>query len=406
MAIDIEKIRSDFPILNSKVYGKTLVYLDNAATTQKPKQVIDTLTDYYSGMNANIHRGTHYLSIEATEAYEASRRSIARFINAPSPSQVIFTRGTTESVNLVADSFGRGFLEKDDEILISAMEHHSNIVPWQLAAEKSGSKIRVIPMNDSGELILDDLNKLLTSKTKILAVTHVSNALGTINDIREIIRMAHTKDIPVFVDGAQAIQHFGIDVQELDCDFYAFSGHKMYAPMGIGVLYGKQEHLEKLPPYHGGGEMIKTVSFEKTTYNELPFRFEAGTPNVGGVLALAEAVSYLSSIGMDKIAAAEEELFNYAYEKLSEVPDLRMISKAKRKTSVLSFLIGNIHPYDAGTLIDHYGIAVRTGHHCAQPLMDFLKIPGTVRASIALYNTKSEIDTLCEAILKVKQMLS
>ncbi|MDO9511378.1 MAG: cysteine desulfurase [Bacteroidales bacterium] len=404
MISDIEKIRADFPILATNVYGKPLVYLDNAATTQKPQVVIDTLSSYYSTMNANIHRGTHYLSIEATEAYEAARRNIAAFIKASSSSEIIFTRGTTESINLLADTFSRAFIKSGDEILVSEMEHHSNIVPWQLAAEKSGATVKVIPMNDLGELVLDNLDSLLTTKTRIVAVAHVSNALGTIHPIEEIIRKAHEKGIPVFIDGAQAIQHFSVDVQQLDCDFYAFSGHKMYAPMGIGVLYGKEKYLNQLPPYHGGGEMIKTVFFEKTIYNDLPFRFEAGTPNVSGVLGLDAAIQYMLETGMDKIEKIEENLYLYALAKLGEIDGIRFLSRAAHKTSVISFLIGTIHPYDAGTLIDHFGVAIRTGHHCAQPLMDRLKIPGTIRASLAIYNKPSEIDMLCEAIIKVKQM--
>jgi cysteine desulfurase / selenocysteine lyase len=412
---DINRIREDFPALHQLVYKKPLVYLDNAATTQKPQVVIDTLLEYYNKQNSNIHRGVHYLSQQATNAYEDARRVIQKFINAEHSHEIIFTRGTTESINLVASSFAKKFLNKGDEIIISAMEHHSNIVPWQMACDRLGepkasreekqATLKVIPFNEDGELLLDEFEKLLNEKTKLVAITHISNALGTINPIKEIIKTAHSKNILVLVDGAQAVPHMNIDVQELDCDFYCFSGHKMYAPMGVGVLYGKEKILEELPPYQGGGEMIKEVTFEKTTYNELPFKFEAGTPNVGDGLGLASAIKYLETFGMDVIHKHESELLSYATKKLLAIEGLRIIGTAKNKAAVISFLVGKIHPYDLGTILDKMGIAVRTGHHCAQPIMDKYGIPGTVRASFAMYNSMEEIDTFVEGVIKAKSML-
>ena len=397
--------RSDFPILEQSVNGKPLVYFDNAATTQKPQVVIDTLTDYYRTINSNIHCGVHYLSQKATEAFEEARRTVQAFINAPTPQEVIFTRGTTESINLIASSFGKRFLQADDEVLVSEMEHHANIVPWQLACEQSGAHLRVIPFNDAGELELDHLDNLLNERTRIVAVSHVSNTLGTINPIREIIQKAHAKKIPVMIDGAQAISHIPVDVQELDCDFYCFSGHKMYAPMGIGVMFGKAQWLNEMPPYQGGGEMIQRVTFEKTTYNELPFKFEAGTPAVGDVLGLKTAIDYIQQLGMARIAEREQALLNYATEKLSAISGLRIYGTSAEKTSLISFNLNNIHHFDVGFIIDKMGVAVRTGHHCTQPVMDHYHIPGTIRASFAFYNTEAEIDQLAAAIEKAKQML-
>ena len=404
MTFDPHKIRKDFPILHQTIYNRPLIYFDNAASTQKPKQVIKAISDYYKMDNCNIHRGVHYLSQKATETYENVRKEVRKFINAPKSQEIIFTRGTTESINLVAASFCKRFLKKDDEILISVMEHHSNFVPWQVVCQEYGAKLRFIPINENGELRMDELKSLVNEKTRLIAITHVSNVLGTINPVKEIIRYAHRYNIPVLVDGAQSISHLGVDVQDLDCDFYCFSGHKMYAPMGIGVLYGKENYLEEMPPYQLGGEMIKEVFFDHSTFNELPFKFEAGTPNVEGVYGLHAALKYMDDLGMENIANYEERLLSYATQKLSTIEDMRIIGKAKEKTSVISFLIGNIHPYDAGTIIDKLGIAVRTGHHCAMPLMESMKIPGTVRASFAFYNTFEEIDVLAEAIGIVKQM--
>ena len=406
MNYDIQKIRKDFPLLHQQVYKKPLVYLDNAATTQKPQVVIDALNNYYTTINSNIHRGVHYLSQQATEAYEQSRIFVQKYINASHAHEIIFTRGTTESINLVASSFGRKFLFAGDEIIISTLEHHSNIVPWQLICEEKNAKLRVIPINDEGEILFSEFEKLLNEKTKLVAITHVSNSLGTINPIKQIIEKAHQYNVPVLIDGAQAVSHMRIDVQKLDCDFYCFSGHKVYAPMGTGVLYGKEKFLEELPPYQCGGEMIKNVTFEKTTYNELPFKFEAGTPNVGDILALPVALKYMEDIGIDAIAVHEYELIKYSSDQLTKnIEGLRIIGTAKEKTGVVSFLVGNIHPSDLGTILDKLGIAVRTGHHCTQPLMDRFGISGTVRASFALYNTKEEIDILIEAVAKAKSML-
>ncbi len=402
--LDISALRTQFPILHQEVYGKPLVYFDNAATTQKPRQVIDVLMHYYEKQNSNIHRGVHYLSQKATDAYEEARRSVRDFIHAPHAHEVIFTRGTTESINLVASSFGKRFINEGDEVLISEMEHHSNIVPWQLMCEERKATIKVIPITDDGELDMLALPGLISEKTKLLAVAHVSNSLGTINPIKEIVAIAHARQIPVLIDGAQAVAHIPVDVQDIDCDFYCFSGHKMYAPMGIGVLYGKEALLNAMPPYQGGGEMIKNVSFSGTTYNELPFKFEAGTPNVGDVLGLAEAIRFMDQTGIALMAEHEHELLEYATQRILESGDIRIIGTAAKKTGVVSFLINNIHPFDAGTILDKLGIAIRTGHHCTQPLMDRFRIPGTMRASFAVYNTKEEIDAMMEAIARTKKM--
>ncbi len=400
----VHDLRKQFPILHQTVYNKPLVYFDNAATNQKPQRVINILNTYYSTINSNIHRGVHYLSQQATTAFEESRQAVQTFINARHSYEVVFTRGTTESINLIASSFGKRYLGAGDTVLISAMEHHSNIVPWQMACAEHGATLKVIPIDDSGSLILDNLEQLLENNCRLVALTHVSNTLGTINPIKEIIERAHKYDIPVLIDGAQAISHLQIDVQALDCDFYCFSAHKMYAPMGIGVLYGKENLLNELPPYQGGGEMIKTVTFDKTTFNELPFKFEAGTPNVGDALALKEAIDFMNEIGLDAIRNYEDYLLEYATKKLTAIDGVKIYGTAHEKTSVISFLLGNIHPYDAGIILDKLGIAVRTGHHCTQPLMDFYKIPGTIRASFALYNTTEEIDTFVDALHKVNLM--
>ena len=402
--IDVEKIRRDFPILGREVYGKPLVYFDNAATTQKPQCVIDAISEAYCNENANVHRGIHFLSQHATDLMESARDKVRQFIGAGSTEEIIFTRGTTESINLLASSFSGAFLKEGDEVIISGMEHHSNIVPWQIQSERYGFRIKVIPVLDNGELDLETFKALVSDKTRLVSVTHVSNVLGTVNPVSEIIREAHSHGIPVAVDGAQSVPHIKVNVQELGADFYAFSGHKIYGPTGIGVLYGRKELLEKMPPYQGGGEMIKRVTFEKTTYNELPYKFEAGTPDYVGSIALAKALDYVQSIGMDNIAAYESELCSYAIEKLNAIPDMRIIGNAGHRSAVVSFLVGNIYPSDMGTLLDRLGIAVRTGHHCAEPLMDRLGIPGTVRASFSFYNTKAEIDALTAGIERVKQM--
>jgi len=402
--IDIDKIRADFPILTREVYGKRLVYFDNAATTQKPRCVIDKIIKMYTTVNANVHRGVHLLSQEATEEHEASRRVVQQFINAASPNEIVFTRGATESINLVASTFCSTYCREGDEILISAMEHHSNIVPWQMQAEQLGLKLRVAPINAQGELLLSELEQLITSRTKLIAITHISNVLGTVNPIREIIEIAHKKEIPVLIDAAQSVQHTTVDVQALDCDFLVFSSHKIYGPTGVGVLYGKEKWLNALPPYQGGGEMISTVSFEKTTYNTLPYKFEAGTPDYVGTAALAEALRYVSAIGIDRIAAYEQELLSYATEKLLAINGLRIIGTSAEKSSVISFLVEGVHPYDMGTLLDRMGIAVRTGHHCAEPLMRVLGVEGTVRASFAFYNTYEEVDMLVEGIVRIVKM--
>ena len=405
-ALDIEKIRKDFPILQTKVYGKPLIYLDNAATTQKPQAVLESLHHYYTQYNSNVHRGVHFLSQQATEAYEVARKKIAGYINARHEHEIIFTKGTTNSINLVAASFGKKFLKSGDEVLISAMEHHSNIVPWQLICEEKGATLKVIPINELGELQMDAIDALLTDRVKIIAVTYVSNSLGTVNPVHEIIQKAHAVNIPVLIDAAQAVQHIPIDIQELDADFLAFSGHKIYGPTGVGILYGKEKWLNEMPPYEGGGDMIKNVTFAKTTYNELPFKFEAGTPDISGGIALGAAIDYVQQTGIAAIQQAEEEVVAYAYDRLSAIPSLRFIGDARHRSGAISFLIGNIHPYDLGEILDKQSIAVRTGHHCTQPVMDFFKIPGTVRASFAFYNTKSEVDELIKGIEKAKRMLA
>ena len=401
---DISKIREDFPILSREVYGKPLVYLDNGATTQKPRSVVEAITNEYYSVNANVHRGVHFLSQQATELHEASRETVRRFINARSTNEIIFTRGTTESINLLASSFAESQMQAGDEVIVSTMEHHSDIVPWQLQAAKRGIVIKVIPMNDKGELLQDAYKQLFSEKTKLVCVMHVSNVLGTVNPVKEMIAEAHAHGVPVLVDGAQSVPHMKVDVQELDVDFFAFSGHKVYGPTGVGVLYGKEEWLDKLPPYQGGGEMIQSVSFEKTTFNELPFKFEAGTPDYIGTTALAKALDYVSAIGMDQIEAHEQMLTQYAMNRLKQIEGMRIFGEADHKSSVISFLVGNIHHLDMGTLLDRLGIAVRTGHHCAQPLMIRLGIEGTVRASFGLYNTKEEIDILAAGIERVSRM--
>ena len=401
---NVEEIRADFPILARTVYGKPLVYLDNGATTQKPRCVVDAITDEYYSVNANVHRGVHFLSQQATELHEASRETVRRFINARSTNEIVFTRGTTESINLLASSFGEAFLGEGDEVIVSTMEHHSNIVPWQLLQMRKGIKLRVIPMNDCGELLLDEYERLFTERTRIVCVTHVSNVLGTVNPVKDMIATAHAHGVPVLVDGAQSIPHMPVDVQALDADFYVFSGHKVYGPTGVGVLYGKEEWLDKLPPYQGGGEMIQHVSFERTTFNELPFKFEAGTPDYIGTTGLARALDYVTTLGMDRIAAYEHDLTEYATRRLKEIPGMRIFAESAEKGSVISFLVGDIHHFDMGTLLDRLGIAVRTGHHCAQPLMQRLGIEGTVRASFALYNTKEEIDALVAGVERVSRM--
>lgn len=404
MFYDVQKIREDFPILSRKVYNKPLIYLDNGATTQKPRVVVESITDEYYSVNANVHRGVHFLSQQATNLHEASRETVRKFINARSTSEIVFTRGTTESINLVASTFVDSQTKEGDEVIVSVMEHHSNIVSWQLQAARKGIVLKVIPMNDRGELLLDEYEKLFSPRTRLVSVAHVSNVLGTINPVKEMIATAHAHGVPVLIDGAQSIPHMPIDVQDLDADFYVFSGHKVYGPTGIGVLYGKEAWLDKLPPYQGGGEMIKNVSFEHTTFNELPFKFEAGTPDYIGSTALAKALDYVSAIGMDKIAAYEHELTVYAMNRLKEIPGMRIFGEAEHKGGVISFLVGNIHHFDMGTLLDRLGIAVRTGHHCAEPLMHRMGIEGTVRASLGLYNTKEEIDALVAGIERVSQM--
>ncbi|MEG1580320.1 MAG: cysteine desulfurase [Bacteroidaceae bacterium] len=400
---DITQIRQDFPILSRKIYGKPLVYLDNAATTQKPRCVIDAMVDEYYSVNANVHRGVHFLSQQATELHENARETVRHFIGAKSTNEIVFTRGTTESLNLVATTFGES-LQEGDEIILSTMEHHSNIVPWQMLRDRKGIVLRIIPMTDQGELVQEEYEKLFNKRTRMACFTHVSNVLGTVNPVKDMAVIAHAHGVPVLVDGAQSVPHFAVDVQDLDCDFLVFSGHKIYAPTGIGVLYGKEAWLEKLPPYQGGGEMISTVSFEKTTYEGLPYKFEAGTPDYVGTHALATALHYVSALGMDTIAAHEQELTRYAMQQMAKIDDLRLFGETSGKDAVVSFLVGKIHPLDMGTLLDRLGIAVRTGHHCAQPLMQRLGIEGTVRASFALYSTKEEIDLLVAGIEKVRKM--
>jgi cysteine desulfurase / selenocysteine lyase len=399
-------MKEDFPILHQEVRGHRLVYLDNAATSQKPRAVIEAIRRYYEEDNANIHRGVHLLSERATELHEKARVKVRAFLNAREDREIIFTRGTTESINLVAQTFGRLRVKSGDEIVISAMEHHSNIVPWQMLCEQVGAKLRVIPMTDAGELVLEDYEKLLNDRTRLVAVAHVSNALGTINPVHGMIRKAHARGVPVLLDGAQAVPHMPVDVRDLDCDFYAFSGHKMCGPTGIGVLYGKRELLEKMPPYQGGGDMIRMVTFEKTLYNDLPFKFEAGTPNIEGAVGLGAAVDYLSEIGMTRIAARESELLAYGTEALRRVPGLKIIGTAREKAGVLSFTLDEIHPHDIGTILDQEGIAIRTGHHCAMPVMERLGIPATARASLAFYNTKEDLDDLVKGLEKVRKVFA
>jgi cysteine desulfurase/selenocysteine lyase len=403
---DVEKIRRDFPILSRDVRGKKLVYLDNAATSQKPRVVIDAISRYYEEGNANIHRGVHFLSEHATGEHERARKLVQKFINARDVSEVIFVRGTTEAINLVAQTYGRKHVGKGDEVLITAMEHHSNIVPWQMLCEEKGAKLRVAPINDRGELILPEFEKLLGPRTKIVAVAHVSNALGTVNPLAKIVALAHQKNIPVLVDGAQAVPHMKVDVRALGCDFYALSGHKMFGPLGIGVLYGQAELLEEMPPYQGGGDMISSVTFEKTLYNKLPYKFEAGTPDIAEAIALGAAIEYLNSIGMGNIERYEHDLVAYAIAKLASIAGVRLIGTPKERAGVVSFVIEGIHPHDIGTILDQEGIAIRTGHHCAQPIMQRFGIPATARASFAFYNTKEEVDALAQGILKVKEVFA
>lgn len=405
MNFDVEKIRKDFPLLERSVYNKPLVYLDNAATNQKPRQVLQRLADYYENENSNIHRGTHKLSIQATTAYEQARQTVAQFINAPAPEQIIFTKGTTESINLVAATFGERFIKAGDEVLITHMEHHSNIVPWQLMCGKHGATLRVADITKEGVLDLEDFKRKLNKKTKLVAFAHVSNTLGTINPAKELVKLAHDVGARMLIDGAQAVAHIHVDVQALDCDFYCFSAHKIYGPMGNGVLYGKREALEELPPYQGGGEMISQVTFEKTTYNELPFRFEAGTPNVSGALGLEAALQYLKSVGVEEMHQYENDLMLYATEKLSAIQGMIIYSNSPEKTGVVTFNLAGIHSYDVGTLLDKFGIAVRTGHMCTQPLTEFYGVPGFVRASFAMYNTRQEVDALADAIVRSRDML-
>jgi cysteine desulfurase / selenocysteine lyase len=403
--LDIAAIREDFPILQQTIYGKPLVYLDNAATTQKPLSVIQAMTDYYTGYNSNIHRGVHYLSQKATAEYEIVRKKVQRFLNARHLHEIIFTRGTTEGINLVASCFSRKFLKAGDSVIISAMEHHSNIVPWQMACEEREAELKVIPMNEKGELLMEEFERMLDERVKIISVSYVSNTLGTINPIKEIIALAHRHGIPVLVDAAQAVQHLPIDLQELDADFLVFSGHKLYGPTGIGVLYGKEEWLHQFPPYQGGGDMIKTVTFKKTTYNDLPLKFEAGTPAIAEGIGLGAAIDYVEHLGAHNIHDTESQLFAYAVEQLRTIDELRFIGEAETRTASISFLVGQAHPFDVGEILDKHGIAVRTGHHCTEPIMDFFGIPGTVRASFAVYNTTEEIDKLVEAVKKAVRML-
>ncbi len=401
---NIQKVRDDFPILSRTVYDRPLVYLDNAATTQKPLCVLDAMRDEYLNVNANVHRGVHYLSQQATDLHEAARETVRRFINAPKTEEIIFTRGTTESINLVVSSFCEEFMGEGDEVIVSVMEHHSNIVPWQLQAAKRGIALKVIPIDDSGNLLMDEYEKLFSDRTKIVSVAHVSNTLGTVNPVKDIVRIAHEHGVPVMVDGAQSTPHFKVDVQDLDCDFFAFSGHKIYGPTGVGVLYGKEEWLDRLPPYQGGGEMIESVSFERTVFERLPFKFEAGTPEYVATHGLATALNYVSALGMDNIAAHERELTAYCMEQMQTIPGIRLFGTTPDKDAVVSFLVGDIHHLDMGTLLDRLGIAVRTGHHCAQPVMDRLGVQGVVRASFALYNTKEEIDALVSGVKRVATM--
>jgi len=406
VGIDLAAVRRDFPILSRHVHGKPLVYLDNAASSQKPRAVIDAECRLYEDYYANVHRGVHSLSMQSTDAYEAGRVKAQAFLNAASTREIIFTRGTTEAINLVAATFGRSHVRPGDEVLVSGLEHHSNIVPWQMLCEEKGARLRSVPINDDGEVILEELERLLTPRTRILGMAHVSNALGTINPVARIVEMAHARGVPVLVDGAQAAPHVAVDVQSMGCDFYAFSGHKLYAPSGIGVLYGKTSLLEEMPPYQGGGDMILSVSFEKTTYNELPYKFEAGTPNIAGVIGLGAALDWVTGIGLDRIAAHEHALLEYGTRRLLEIRGLRIIGTAREKAAVLSFVIDGVHPHDMGTVLDYEGVAVRTGHHCAQPVMERFGVPATTRASFAVYNTKQEIDVLVAGIEKAREMFA
>lgn len=401
---DIYQIRKDFPILSREVYGKPLVYLDNSATTQKPRIVVDAIANEYYSENANVHRGVHFLSQQATELHESARAKIAKFLNASSPSEIVFTRGATEGLNLVASSFSEAFLKEGDEVIISAMEHHSNIVPWQLLEMRKGIKIKVIPITEDGELRVDEYEKLFDERTKLVSVTHVSNVLGTVNPVKELATIAHSHNVPILIDGAQSVPHMKVDVRDMDCDFYAFSGHKIYGPTGIGALYGKAEWLEKLPPYQGGGEMIKNVHFGHTEFEDAPLKFEAGTPDYVGSHSLATAIDYVESLGLDNIAAHEHELLEYATKRLESIPGMRIFGKAKNKSAVISFVVGNIHPLDLGTLLDRLGIAIRTGHHCAQPLVESLGVQSVARASFGLYNTLKEVDALFNGIERVMKM--
>jgi cysteine desulfurase / selenocysteine lyase len=403
---DVERVRQDFPILKQKVRGRALVYLDNAATSQKPQVVIDAIARYYKGSNANIHRGVHFLSEHATEEHEAARKTVQQFLNGSGLEEIVFVRGTTEAINLVAQTYGRAHVGAGDEVLITAMEHHSNIVPWQILCEQQGARLRVAPISDRGELLLDEFEKLVNARTKIVAVAHVSNALGTINPIHDIVEIAHGQNVPVLVDGAQAVPHIKVNVQDLDCDFYAFSGHKMYGPMGIGVLYGKAALLDVMPPYQGGGDMIRSVTFEKTLYNQLPYKFEAGTPDVAGAIGLAAAINYLNGLGIVNIADHEHHLLSYATEALSQLPAIRLIGTPRERAGVLSFVMDGVHPHDIGTILDQEGIAIRTGHHCAQPLMHRFGVPATARASFGLYNTEDEVDELINGLEKVREVFA
>ena len=403
---DVDKIRADFPVLDQMINGKPLVYLDNAATSQKPQSVIDVLVNYYSTDNANVHRGVHTLSQRATDDYEEAREKVRRFINAEKDEEIIFVRGTTEGINLISQTFGRSCVSEGDEIIISSMEHHSNIVPWQILCQEKGARLRVVPVNDAGELLLDEYERLFTANTKLVSIVHQSNALGTINPAKEIVDIAHGHGVPVLLDGAQAIAHLGVDVRDLGCDFYAFSGHKLYGPTGIGVLYGKESLLEEMPPYQAGGEMIRSVTFEETLYNTLPNKFEAGTPNIAGAIGLGAAIDYVGTIGMDEISAYESELLQYGTDRLSSIEGLKIIGTADKKGSVISFIMEGVHPHDIGTILDADGIAIRTGHHCAQPLMDRFGVPATARASLAFYNTKEEIDVLVRGIDRVIEVFS
>ena len=405
-ALDLARIRADFPILAERINGKPLVYLDNAATSQKPRVVLDAIANYYEHMNANIHRGVHTLSVRATEAHDAARLTVKEFINASDTREIIFVRGATEAINLVAQTYGRKHVDAGDEVLITAMEHHSNIVPWQILCEEKGAHLRVAPIDDRGELILDEFAKLIGPRTKIVAVTHVSNALGTVLPLREMIELAHRNGVPVLVDGAQAVPHFAVDVQALDADFYAFSGHKVYGPTGIGVLYGKRALLEAMPPYQGGGDMIRSVTFEKTTYNDLPWKFEAGTPDIAGAIALGAALKYITGLGMENIAAHENDLLVYATEAVGAIPGVQLIGTANERVGVVSFVLDGVHPHDLGTILDREGIAIRTGHHCAQPVMERFGIPATARASFAVYNTKEEVDALVAGIRTAREVFA